>query len=188
MVTILEKRRPKSQVRLHCSLLSFSLFLLFPYLFFFLLILLIRYVFNYFFPLKKIRPVYRSKQESYQCDAISSIANVDNSFFEDFHVWRLEWQPGGYVKWYIDGEFKYSVIQESLDFMGTKIPLEPSSIILNTGKIVKVLKINYIESWQINFGNLICALISLYSIPFYFSNIDFMGLSFAPCWLLSVRL
>jgi hypothetical protein len=38
---------------------------------------------------------------------------VNNSFWEEMHIWRLEWQPGegGYVRYYIDGEFKYEVPQ-----------------------------------------------------------------------------
>jgi hypothetical protein len=50
------------------------------------------------------------------------------------HTFRLEWQPGenGYLHWYIDGVYKYGVEQAGLDFMKTKIPNEPSSIIINT--------------------------------------------------------
>jgi hypothetical protein len=50
------------------------------------------------------------------------------------HTFRLEWQPGddGYLHWYIDGVFKYGIEQDGLNFMKTKIPNEPSSIIFNT--------------------------------------------------------
>ena len=79
-------------------------------------------------------PVYRSKAQAYQADAISSLSGLNDSFWTDFHTWRLEWQPGdeGYVKWYIDGEFKFGILQESLNLMNSKIPQEPSSIIINT--------------------------------------------------------
>lgn len=78
--------------------------------------------------------VQRTADESYQCDAISAISSIKKSFWEGMHTFRLEWQPGpkGYLHWYIDGVYKYGVEQEGLDFMGTDIPNEPSSIIFNT--------------------------------------------------------
>lgn len=79
--------------------------------------------------------VRRSREESYQCDAISSIASLEDSFFNSLHTFRLEWQPGkddGYIHWYIDGEFKFGIEAASLKEQGSMIPNEPSSIILNT--------------------------------------------------------
>ena len=84
-------------------------------------------------------PDYRTKAESYQADAISCIAQLNDSFWEEFHTWRLEWQPPneknpteGYVKWYIDGEFKFEVSQANLNSVNldSKIPMEPSSIVI----------------------------------------------------------
>lgn len=65
---------------------------------------------------------------------MSAISTISESFWEDIHTFRLEWQPGenGYLRWYIDGVFKYGVEQEGLDFMGSKIPNEPSTVVLNT--------------------------------------------------------
>ena len=86
-------------------------------------------------------PDFRTKSQSYQADAISCIAQLNDSYWQDFHTWRLEWQPpnetdttGGYVKWYIDGDFKFEVSQSNLDSVGldSKIPMEPSSIVINT--------------------------------------------------------
>ena len=92
-------------------------------------------------------PDYRTRAESYQADAISCIAQLDDSFWEEFHTWRVEWLPykdsdsdsddvtsKGYVKWYIDGEFKFEVTQTNLDSvnLGTKVPMEPTSIVINT--------------------------------------------------------
>jgi beta-glucan synthesis-associated protein KRE6 len=78
--------------------------------------------------------VGRSKAESYQCDAVGAMGNLNASFFEEMHTYRLEWEPGdeGYLRWYIDGEFRFGIEQEGLDKMGTVIPKEPSYLILNT--------------------------------------------------------
>lgn len=50
------------------------------------------------------------------------------------NTFRLEWEPGknGYLRWYINGEFKFGIQQSSLDMMNSTIPNEPSYIILNT--------------------------------------------------------
>ena len=38
----------------------------------------------------------------------------------------------GYVRWYVDGEFRFGVRQSSLKEMGSRIPQEPSYVIINT--------------------------------------------------------
>lgn len=78
--------------------------------------------------------VARSKEESYQCDAISSIMSINESYFNSLHKFRIEWQPGenGYLKWYVDDDFKFGVDAKSLKPMDTQIPNEPSYVILNT--------------------------------------------------------
>lgn len=78
--------------------------------------------------------VKRTAAQSYQYDALSALASLPYSFWEGVHTFRIEWQPGdkGYLNWYIDGVLKYGIEQSSLDFMGTKIPNEPSTIIMNT--------------------------------------------------------
>jgi hypothetical protein len=83
---------------------------------------------------KKEEPIFRSAAESYQCDAISSMMTISKDYFEKMHTFRFEWQPGtdGYVHWYVDGVLRFGVEQESLNFMNTKIPNEPSYIIMNT--------------------------------------------------------
>ncbi len=62
------------------------------------------------------------------------MAQIDEDFFENFHKFRLEWQPGpnGYLHWYIDDEFKFGVEAEGLKKMDSIIPNEPSYVILNT--------------------------------------------------------
>ena len=34
-----------------------------------------------------------TKEESYNADAISANTNLTESHFDDFHTYRLEWQP-----------------------------------------------------------------------------------------------
>lgn len=83
---------------------------------------------------KKEEPIGRSKDESYQCDAVGAMVQLTKSHFTKQHTFRLEWQPGknGYLHWYMDGKFRYGVEQSGLDFMGTQIPNEPSYLIMNT--------------------------------------------------------
>jgi beta-glucanase (GH16 family) len=83
---------------------------------------------------KSAEPVGRSVKEAYQCDALSSMAQLNESHFQGMHVFRLEWQPGedGYLRWYIDDEFRFGVDGEGLRKQGTMIPNEPSYIIMNT--------------------------------------------------------
>ena len=78
--------------------------------------------------------VSRSPKESYQCDALSSMMTINKGYFDRMHTFRLEWQPGekGYVHWYVDNVFRFGVEQSSLNKWETKIPVEPSYIIINT--------------------------------------------------------
>ncbi len=49
---------------------------------------------------------------------------VDEGFFNGFHTYRLEWQPKGYLDFYIDGKLVFSVPQKSLDDLtGALIPV-----------------------------------------------------------------
>lgn len=85
---------------------------------------------------KTEEPIYRSEDESYQCDAISSMMTIDKSYFEEMHTFRFEWQPGpkGYAHWYVNNKFRFGVEQKSLDALGlgSRIPNEPSYVIMNT--------------------------------------------------------
>jgi hypothetical protein len=78
--------------------------------------------------------VFRAKDEAYQCDALSSMLSLNDSYWKTMHKFRLEWQPGpqGYVHWYVDGKFRFGVEQEGLDEMRSKVPQEPSYVIMNT--------------------------------------------------------
>ena len=64
---------------------------------------------------------------SYQADAISANTAITKSHFEDFHTYHLEWVPGddGYIDWYLDDMFLYSIQREALHLTGSVIPEEP---------------------------------------------------------------
>lgn len=83
---------------------------------------------------KSDEPIGRSAAESYQCDSISSMMQLNHSFWEDMHRFRLEWQPGtdGYIHWYVDDVFRFGVEAAALKKTDTFIPREPSYLIMNT--------------------------------------------------------
>jgi beta-glucanase (GH16 family) len=70
----------------------------------------------------------------YTTDAISANRNLNNTDYEAFHLYRLEWEPGpqGYVKWYFDNEFVFGVDANALNLTGAIIPEEPMYLIMNT--------------------------------------------------------
>lgn len=90
---------------------------------------------TYLGPTRKEEPAYRSPEEAYQADAIGSFMQLNESNWNEFAVFRLEWEPGphGYVRWYVDDEFKFGIAGEGLNAAsGAQIPEEPSYVILNT--------------------------------------------------------
>jgi hypothetical protein len=78
--------------------------------------------------------VSRSKAESYQADAISSMIQLQKDHWDHFHTYRLEWQPGkdGYIHWYMDDKFRFGIEAAGLKEEHSQIPNEPSYIIMNT--------------------------------------------------------
>jgi Glycosyl hydrolases family 16 len=59
---------------------------------------------------------------------------LNDTHFEQHHVYRLEWQPGaeGHLSWWIDDEFIMSIGGQSMqELTGAKIPEEPMYLILN---------------------------------------------------------
>lgn len=64
------------------------------------------------------------------------MTTIDETYFKTFKKFRLEWQPGpeGYVHWYIDGIYRFGIEANSLSPWDTKIPDEPSYVIINTGR------------------------------------------------------
>lgn len=81
---------------------------------------------------------HKPTSKTYQSDTLSANVNLTSDFYEDQHVYRLEWEPsdengeGGYIRWYIDGVFNYGFEGNVLDFTGSQVPDEPMYLLLNT--------------------------------------------------------
>jgi hypothetical protein len=70
--------------------------------------------------------------DSYVADTISVNTPVNESLWDTFHTYRLEWQPEGYIEWYLDDEFLFAIRQESLtNKTGALISVEPMYLIAN---------------------------------------------------------
>mmetsp|Transcript_1073 Transcript_1073/g.1368 ORF Transcript_1073/g.1368 Transcript_1073/m.1368 type:complete len:685 (-) Transcript_1073:264-2318(-) len=104
---------------------------------------------------KPNEPVTRTKKQAFQADAVGVVHQLTPAHFNQSHTFRLEWQPGrgGRLDWFVkahkiestngtssiegDGEGQdwvraFSLKDESLDkLMGSKIPIEPSHLIMN---------------------------------------------------------
>lgn len=82
--------------------------------------------------------VHEPKSYTYQADALSANMHLHDTHYLDQHIYRVEWEPpledgsGGYIKWFMDGEFVYGVSGRSLEVMGTEIPSEPMYLLMNT--------------------------------------------------------
>ena len=82
--------------------------------------------------------VHKPRDYTYQSDALSANMPLNDTHYEDTHLYRIEWEPpaangtGGYIRWYTDDDFVFGVSGQSLSFMGTEIPSEPMYLIMNT--------------------------------------------------------
>uniref|UniRef100_A0A7S3K4P5 GH16 domain-containing protein n=1 Tax=Aureoumbra lagunensis TaxID=44058 RepID=A0A7S3K4P5_9STRA len=75
------------------------------------------------------------KGQTYIADAISANRHLHETHFDDFHTWRLEWstkEGQQSIRWYLDNEFIFQVLPETLDMTGANMPDEPMHILLNT--------------------------------------------------------
>jgi beta-glucan synthesis-associated protein KRE6 len=81
---------------------------------------------------------HKPKSRNYQSDAISANLQLNGSFYDRHHIYRVEWEPpsedgtGGYIKWFTDNKFVFAVYGESLEITKTEIPSEPMYMIMNT--------------------------------------------------------
>lgn len=98
-----------------------------------------------------------TSDKDYSADAISANTNLTKDNFDEFHTYRLEWQPKldagdiplqylengevdrspasghpGYIAWYVDDKFLYRIDGSALDLTGSMMPEEPMYIIFNT--------------------------------------------------------
>jgi hypothetical protein len=82
--------------------------------------------------------VHKPQSYTYQADALSANTQINESHFDHFHTYRLEWEPsdvdgkGGYINWHMDGKFLYGFNADVLNAAGSMIPNEPMYLILNT--------------------------------------------------------
>lgn len=81
----------------------------------------------------------RSKNQDYWSDAVSYNLQLNSSYFEQPHVYRLEWDvptntSDGYLHWFVDGELVVAIEGETIteSGLGATISTEPSYIIMNT--------------------------------------------------------
>ncbi|KAL3768899.1 hypothetical protein ACHAW5_008814 [Stephanodiscus triporus] len=107
---------------------------------------------------KPNEPVTRNKKQAFQADAVGAMKQIVPEHFKTPHTFRVEWQPGrgGRIDWFTkshkkvdpvtgevshvegdglgqDWEHSLSIPDSALEAaMGSKIPEEPSYIILNT--------------------------------------------------------
>ena len=60
-------------------------------------------------------------------DAISSNTNIGDSHFDEQHVYRTEWVsgPDGYIAWYMDDAFLYSITADALNLTGSDTAARP---------------------------------------------------------------
>ncbi|GKY95287.1 hypothetical protein MPSEU_000490600 [Mayamaea pseudoterrestris] len=81
---------------------------------------------------------HKPKSRIYQSDALSANLQLNQSFYDNHHLYRVEWEPpmddgtGGYIKWFTDDRFVFAVYGESLKITKTEIPSEPMYLIMNT--------------------------------------------------------
>ncbi len=82
--------------------------------------------------------IHEPKSYTYQSDALSANLQLNDSHYNQQHLYRVEWEPpeedgsGGYIKWYTDDALTYAVYGDSLTIAGTEIPSEPMYLIMNT--------------------------------------------------------
>ena len=78
-------------------------------------------------------------------DSISAISHLNSTFYDSFHTFGVDWDPGNYLRWYVDGIFAYEINSNALKEMSgmvdgknytigeRMIPWEPMYIIFNLG-------------------------------------------------------
>jgi hypothetical protein len=88
----------------------------------------------------------KNKTLSYQTDTVSVNVWLNESFYTDFHKYRIEWEPpvenmrespsdisrAGYIKWFIDSKLIAGMSGDDLQKVSeTEIPSEPMYILFN---------------------------------------------------------
>lgn len=75
-----------------------------------------------------------TEEKSYFTDALSANRNLQDTHFNDFHKYRIEWKTGenGYIAWYLDDQFVYRINANALNITGAIVPEEPMYLLFNT--------------------------------------------------------
>lgn len=82
--------------------------------------------------------VHKPKSYTYQADALSANIGLHKANYAKQQTYRIEWEPpeedgtGGYIRWYTNGVFRYSIKGENLNITGAEIPNEAMYLIMNT--------------------------------------------------------
>ena len=79
-------------------------------------------------------PGVGNASDEYVEDTLSLITDIGETYFNSYHKYRLEWQPGenGYVEWYLDDHLVFGVPAEALrNTTGAIIPTEPMYLVAN---------------------------------------------------------
>jgi len=82
--------------------------------------------------------LHKPKEYTYQSDAISANTQINKSYFKEQNIYRVEWEPstldgsGGYVRWFLNGNFLFGITGASLNLTGASIPNEPMYLLINT--------------------------------------------------------
>lgn len=75
----------------------------------------------------------------YQTDSLSANIALSDDFYQDFHKFRVEWEPpqddsgyGGYIKWFVDEKLVTAVYGDNLEAISqSEIPSEPMYLVMN---------------------------------------------------------
>ena len=63
-------------------------------------------------------------------DSLSAISHLNSSFHESFHTFGIDWQPGEYLRWYVDGIFAYEINANALRAMSAEVDGESTQIVV----------------------------------------------------------
>ena len=78
-------------------------------------------------------------------DSLSAISHLNETFYTSHHTFGVDWDPGNYLRWYVDGLFAYEINSNALREMEAvvdgktvtigerMIPVEPMYMIMNLG-------------------------------------------------------
>ena len=78
---------------------------------------------------------HKTNRDTYVADAVSANKPLDDTHFDDFHNYRLEWSTAKgneSLTWFLDDELVFHMPPEALELTGAKMPDEPMHILLNT--------------------------------------------------------